>query len=222
MSLLLLLSLGCTAVDYRSPRFTELTTDHRTVAVLPFEMVFAGKAPRGLTGPQIARIEERESLAFQTSLYFRLLNQVGKGRIDIELQPVEETHRIFADHHIGVRDSWSMATEDLARILGVDAVVRTRVEKTRYLSDGASFGIDAGIHVLEEILGDDDDGDHHGHIPHVLKTHDIFADGALLSGRDGELLWRVAVYRETDWTRSANDVIEGLTKKLARKFPYET
>ena len=50
----------------------------------------------------------------------------------------------------------------------------------------------------------------------------FFADGALLSGRDGGLLWRVAVYRETDWTRPANDVIEGLTRKLARKFPYQT
>ncbi len=218
---LVALSVACTAVDYESPRFRDLTLGHRTVAVLPFEMVFQGKAPAGLTGPQIRSIEEGESMAFQTSLYLRLLNRAGKGKVGVEIQPVEVTNRILADHRISIRESWEMPTEALARTLGVDAVVRTRVEKTRYISDLTSFGIDVGSHVLAEVVHDTTNGDVHLPIPYGLsKTHDIFADGALLSGRDGGLLWRVAVYRETDWTRPANDVIEGLTKKLARKCPY--
>ena len=52
---LLLLSIACTAVDYQSPRFQDLTLGHRTVAVLPFEMVFQGKAPAGMTASQIRR-----------------------------------------------------------------------------------------------------------------------------------------------------------------------
>ena len=220
--ILLLLATGCTAVDYQSPRFAAQTQSHRTVAVLPFEMVFAGKAPRRWTAPQIQRAEEVESRAFQRSLYFHLLNRIGQGHLAIEVQPIEDTNRLLADHRISVRDSWEMATEDLAQILDVDAVVRTRVEKTRYLSDTASFGISAGGYLLAEIVHDATDGDGDLPLPHgAVKTHDIFADGTLESGRDGELLWRVAVYRETDWTRPANDVIEGLTKKLAKKFPYE-
>ena len=186
-------------------------------------MVFTGKAPAGLGAAQIRSIEEAESVAFQTSLYFRLLNRIGKGRIGVDVQQVEETNRILASRRIGIRDSWEMAPQDLAKILGVDAVVRTRVEKTRYLSDLASFGIDVGSWVLHEVIHDATDGDVHLPIPHeLIKTHDIFADGLLVSGRDGDLLWRVAVSREADWTRPANDVIEGLTRKLARKFPYRT
>ncbi len=218
-----LLTLACTAVDYQSPQFRDLTLGHRTVAVLPFEMVFQGKAPAELTAAQIRAIEEGESLAFQTSLYFRLLNRVGQGKIGVEVQPVEVTNRILADHRISVRESWEMPTEALARTLGVDAVVRTRVEKTRYISDLASYGIDVGTLVAAEVIYHTTNGHLPLPIPYGLsKTHDIFADGALLSGRDGGLLWRVAVYRETDWTRPANDVIDGLTKKLAKKFPYRT
>ncbi len=218
-----LLSLACTAVDYRSPQFGNLTVGHRTVAVLPFEMVFQGKAPSGLTAARIRAIEEGESMAFQTSLYFRLLNRNGRGKIGIEIQPVEITNRILADQRISIRQSWGMPTEALAKMLGVDAVVRTRVEKPRYISEAASFGIDAGSHLLADVVHHATGGDVHLPIPYGLsKTHDIFADGALLSGRDGGLLWRVAVYRETDWTRPANEVIEGLTRKLARKFPYRT
>ncbi len=218
-------TIACTTVNYQSPRFIDQTRGHQKVAVLPFEMIFAGKAPRGLSASQIQHIEESESVAFQTSLYLRLLNRIDKGHVGIDVQQVEETNRVLAANHIDVRESWEMATQELARLLDVDAVVRTRVEKTRYLSDGVSFGIDLGTHILAEILDDDDHAHDHDDIylslPHgLVKTHDIFADGALLSGHDGELLWRVAVARETDWTRPANDVIEGLTKKLAKKFPY--
>ncbi|MCP3910674.1 MAG: hypothetical protein GY713_06945, partial [Actinomycetia bacterium] len=170
---LVLLTVACTAVDYQSPRFRDLTLGHRTVAVLPFEMVFQGKAPKGLTAAQIRSIEEGESMAFQTSLYFRLLNRVGKGKIGVEIQPVEVTNRILADHRIGIRESWEMSTEALARTLGVDAVVRTRVEKTRYLSDLASYGIDVGSHVAAEIVHHATGGNVHLPIPYGLsKTHD--------------------------------------------------
>ena len=222
----LLLTAACTAVDYTAPQFAARTADHQKVAVLPFEMIFTGKAPENLTAAQIARIEEMESLAFQTSLYYRLLNRSSAHRthrIYIELQNVEETNRILAGRKIAIRDSWRMPPEELARILGVDAVVRTRVKKTRYMSDLASYGIDVGAHVLHDVVRDVTDGDVHLPIPWGLtKTHDIWADGALLAGADGTLLWQVAVRRATDWTRPANDVIEGLTKKLAKKFPYRT
>ncbi|MEM7586131.1 MAG: hypothetical protein AAF560_22260, partial [Acidobacteriota bacterium] len=176
-------SIACTTVDYRSPTFAHQSQDHRTVAVLPFEMIFAGKAPRGMTARQIQAIEEQESIAFQTSLYLRLLNRIDRGYLDIDVQQVEETNRILAAHRIDIRDSWYMSPQELAQVLGVDAVVRTRVEKTRYLSDGASFGIDLGTHILAEILHDDDDHHHHDVVHHgMVKTHDIFADGALLSG----------------------------------------
>ena len=224
--LLILLSAACTAVDYRSPQLAARTTDHKTVAVLPFEMVFTGKAPKGLTAGQIARIEDAESLAFQSSLYHRLLNRSSAHRdrrIRIDLQPVEVTNRILDDQGIGLRESWGMPAEKLAFVLGVDAVVRTRVEKTRYLSDLASYGIDVGAHVIHDVVHEATDGAVHLPIPYGLgKTHDIHADGSLLAGDDGALLWKVAVHRGTDWTRPANDVIEGVTKKLARKFPYQS
>ena len=111
-----------------------------------------------------------------------------------------------------------MPPEELAEILGVDAVVRTRVKKTRYMSDLASYGIDVGIYVAHDVIHDVTDGEVHLPIPWGLtKTHDIWA-----AGEDGALLWQVAVRRATDWTRPANDVIEGITKKLAKKFPYRT
>lgn len=218
----LVFSAACTSVTYRSPEVATIRA-HRTVAVLPVEMVFTGKAPSGITGEQILDIEEAESLAFQASLYHRLLHRVGRGRLDVDLQQIEETNRLLSEEGIGVRESWILPPEELAEILGVDAVSRTRVKKTRYMSDLTSFSIEVGSHILYEIFHDASDGDVHLPVLYgLVKTHDVYADGSLVSGVDGTLLWQVQVQGSTDWARSANDVIEGITKKLARKFPYRT
>ncbi len=110
-----------------------------------------------------------------------------------------------------------MPAEELAAVLGVDAVLRTRVEKTRYMSELASWGTEVGLHVLHEAS----EGKLDWLIPPGLtRTDDIYADSTLVSGEDGDLLWKVAVHRATDWRRPANDVVAGITRKLSKKFPY--
>jgi len=211
---------ACTTVDYQSPEFVAQARGHQTVAVLPFEMVFTGRVPARLTPYQIARVEERESLDFQWWFYNHLLDRSSADRkrpIYVHIQPVETTNRLLDDAGIGLRDSWTESTERLARILGVDAVVRTSVHKTRYLSDVASYSLDVGHHVLHEVI---DDAADLVIPPGATTTHEVFVDSSVSNGDDGRLLWRVAVHRGTDWTRPANDVIAGLTKKLAKKFPY--
>lgn len=217
--LLLVVLNACTTVDYTSPRFAEAAIDHRQIAVLPVEMMFSGRAPKDLTADDILRIEEVESLAFQATLYHYLLDRSSENRrrpIWVSIQPIDVTNRVLTEEGLAIRDTWAMPAEDVAERLGVDAVVRTRVHKTRYLSDLASFGIDLGIHVLLDAL----DEDHIWPLPLGPTTYEIHAEGELLAADDGALLWKVAVDRETNWTQPGNDVVRGVTRKLAKKFPY--
>ena len=211
--------VSCISVRYRSPAFADRTGFHEKVAILPFEMVITGKLPAALTADEIAFIEEEESLAFQRSLYHALLDRSGpgRGRISIAVQPVERTNAILQSRGITPRESWKIAPQRLAEVLGVDAVVQTRVEKTRYLSERASFGIDVG----RELVFEATDGRWDWLIPPGLsRTHDIFADASVFDGYDGDLLWKVVVERDADWSRAPNAVIVGVTRMLARKFPY--
>ncbi len=224
-ALLALLALaGCTAVHYESPRLAEHETVHEMVAVLPFVMVFTGRLPADLGPAQVAAIEEAESLAFQHSLYNRLLDRSSINRkrpILVRMQPVETTNRILGESGIGIRHSWAMPAEELAAVLGVDAVIRTRIVKERLLSDIGSYGREVGLGVLEEVLEDATEREVDWLIPPGLtRTHDVHAESSLVSGTDGDLLWRVEIHRATDWRRPANDVIVGITGKLSRKFPY--
>jgi hypothetical protein len=217
---LLLLVTACTTVDYTSTEFQQQAADHQVVAILPFEMVLTGRVPAGLSNEQVLTIEEHESLGFQTALYYAMLDRSSVRRrhpILIDIQPVETTNQILAENRISIRQSWAMPSEELAEILGVDAVVRTTLQKTRYLSDLESYGIGVGAAVLNEVTK----GKLGMFVPFgATRTVDIWTDSTLVDGSDGKILWKVALQRSTDWTRPANDVIVGITRKLARKFPY--
>lgn len=211
---------ACTAVHYESPRLAERDSTRDTVAVLPFEIVFTGKIPADVSPEQILAIEEAESLAFQHAFYNRLLDRSSVTRkrpILVHIQPLETTNRILSESEIGIRESWNLPAEELAETLHVNAVIRTRVVKDRYLSGLASYGTEVGLEVLHRAT----EGKTDWLIPPGLtRTHDIHADSALISCPDGDLLWKVEVHRATDWRRPANDVIVGITGKLSKKFPY--
>jgi hypothetical protein len=217
---MMLLAAGCSTVNYQSPQFADRAQHHQIIAVLPFEMVLTGDPPRNLTVQQIALIEEAESVAFQEAYYYRLLHQASVHRkhpIRIDIQPVETTNRLLEAAGIGVRESWGMSAKALARVLRVDALISTSVQKTRYLSDGESFGVDLGLQIVNEIT--------EGRLAPVLPwgmvtTHDIWANCELIDSIDGAVIWQTDLAQATDWQNPANQVIAGFTEELAKKFPY--
>jgi len=217
----LLLFVGaCSTANYQSPQFDQRAQHHQVIAVLPFEIILTGDPPRNLTAQQIIEIEDTESVAFQEAYYYRLLNQASSHRkhpILIEIQAVETTNRLLEDAGISVRDSWGLSAKSLARVLRVDAVVSTSVQKTRYLSDVESFGVEAGLQVVNEVT----EGTLASILPwHLVTTHDIQANSELIDGHDDTLLWQADLAQATDWRLPANQVIASFTEELANLFPY--
>ena len=220
LATVLLFAAACSTVNYESPQFAERAQHHQVIAVLPFEMVLTGDPPSNLSAQQIAQIEDAESVAFQEAYYYRLLHQASVHRkhpIRIDIQSVETTNRLLAAAGIGVRESWGMPAKELSRVLRVDAVISTSVQKTRYLSDGESFGADLGLQVVNEVT----EGKLAPFLPWgIVKTHDIWANCELIDSLDGAVIWQTDFTQATDWQYSANQVIAGFTEELAKKFPY--
>ncbi|MCK4765282.1 MAG: hypothetical protein KAW12_23985 [Candidatus Aminicenantes bacterium] len=217
LAVMVLLTSFCARRWRTNPIFLEKTREHRIIAILPFEMIFTGKKPKKLTHEQVKEIEEAESIAFQHSLYRLLSLQQGKYRhpVRINIQPVEKTNRILADQGIHLRDSWTREPVELAKILGVDAVVKTRIEKRRYMSGLASFGLELGATILNVLSEEFPLGIF---IPTATKR--IRAHCFLFNGKDGYSLWARNVEDRADWSLSANEIIDGINYHFARHFPY--
>ena len=96
-------------------------------------------------------------------------------------------------------------------------MISTSVRKNRYLSDMESFGVEAGLQVVNEVT----EGTLASILPwHLVTTHDIWANSELIDGHDDTLLWQADFTQATDWRLPANQVIAGFTEELAKLFPY--
>ncbi|MGI9544374.1 MAG: hypothetical protein ACR2MX_14030 [Cyclobacteriaceae bacterium] len=210
---------ACGKPYYLSSTFQDKTKDHEVIAILPVEMIFLGVMPEGLSENDILAIEEAESQAFQISLSNEILRSVkgGKRPLSIDFQPYSTTNQILQENGISIREIWRQSPESLASLLQVDAVVKGRIEKYRYMSDLASYG----IYVATDVIAILSQGALSPYVPLGLgKTNDILASCALHSGDDGLVLWSMSQERSADWGRPAPVVIDDINRRLARHFPY--
>lgn len=199
---------------YKNPDFKNLTAEHHSIAVLPYEIIITGRQPKSMTEEKRRQIEEQESLAFQKSMV-NMIHAVGaRGRRDltVKIQPAEKTAAILAENGISVRDSWNADPEKLAKLLGVDAVIRSRATKQRFLSDAESFGIEAVGTVLGGAVG--------APIFAPSRTNEVEVSTSIISAADGETLFTGRDEITVNWTRPANEAIEQINRRVCRRFPY--
>ena len=219
VGIIIMTAMTSCAPHFLSHRFQEITQDHSTIAVLPFETRLAGFMPVGMSEADIQLLEETESRAFQYAFYHELLRRSRRTRkaLSVSVQDHGKTIHLLETNGISIRDSWDMLPEDLARILGVDAVVRARIQKTRLMSDLASLGIDVGKDLIRRIA----------RIPlrswiNTMPTQNksIIADFALFDAEQSTTLWSIEFTQEADWRRPANEIVMQISTRAIRRFPY--
>ncbi len=217
ITIFILLAVSCSHKYYKAENFEDKTLDHKVVAIIPAEMIFTGKLPKNLTEEDIARIEEEESEAFQYSLYNSILRHANTGKYytAINFQDINLTQQLLEKNNITSRGSWKMKEEELKKVLGVDAVIKMRIQKQRYMSDHASYG----IAVAKQIVYNTKIGSKIP-VPAVPnKTNDIYASCNLVS--DGQTLWNDSYKSSSDYNSPANEIIEGITDNFGKHFPYK-
>ncbi len=216
----ILILMACTP-HYISPTFDTSTREHQIVAVLPFEMVYTGTLPDNISESELLQLQEAESKAFMISYNQEILRSTKSGRkpIWVRLQSYNKTLKSIESNGISLNEVWSMDEQELANLLGVDAVIKGRIEKYRIMSDLASFGIDVGVHILGQVIS-------HGHWPwvpfHVTKSKEIKAHYSLIDRKEGEVIWSIAYNIDADWREPANEIIKGVNRRSARRFPYRS
>lgn len=218
LGLVALLGSSCRHPYFVADNFKTVTANHKTIAVIPVEMHFTGKPPEKLTKEQVAEIEVAESQAFQVSLYNEILRSTknGKNPIRVNLQHYSSTVQLLKDKNIGIRDAWQKTPEELCKILGVDAVVKARIEKEKLMSDLQSYGIQVATSIVMAVTD-------YWLVPWYgvsSKSKEVSADYSLLNGQDGATLWSISFREGADWRQPSNEIIDRISRRAARSFPY--
>ena len=208
---------SCSNKYYTAGNFSEKTEDHKVVAILPAEVTLTGKQPKNLSPEDIAKAEETESVNFQYALMNGILRHANTKRYvtTVNFQDVNTTQKILDQNNISIRDSWKKDDNELAKLLGVDAVIRMNIRKQRYMSDEASYGVGVAKSVIFRTgIG--------SKVPvpnSVGKTYDIYATCNLLS--DNQTLWNDNYKRSTDYDTQPNVIVEWITDWFGENFPYK-
>jgi len=216
-TLVVLFGTSCKHRYYQSSVFEQQTKNHKTIAILPAQMIFTGKQPKDLTPEQIKSIEEGESLAFQESLQNGIMRNANSRKYEmyISIQDIGTTRKLLEEANISVRDSWNYDDRKLAQLLGVDAIVRMRIQKQSYMSDLASMGVGIGRQILTAI-----GNNNRLPVPYVHnKTSDGYASCNLVS--NSQTLWNDSYKGATDWDTPSDVVINNITNNFGERFPYK-
>jgi len=206
---------ACSRKNYAVSYFDQQTAHHKLIAVLPAEMIFTGVQPKDLSPEDIAKIEENESRIFQNYLFNSILRYANSRKYytAVGVQDISTTLKLLEDNKISIRDSWREDDRKLAKILGVDAVVRMRIQKKRYMSDLASLGVSYGRQVINQI------GNVGKYVPYVPnKTNDIYASCNIVS--DNQTLWNDDYRGSSNYNVSSERVIDDITDNFGQHFPY--
>ena len=217
IAIFILVLFSCSNKYYTAGNFEEKTEKHKVVAILPAEVTLSGKLPKNLTPEAIAQSEERESIDFQYALMNSILNHANTKKYitTVNFQDVNTTTKILEQNNITVRESWKKDDEELANILGVDAVIRMNIRKQRYMSDEASYGVG----VAKQVIYKTGIGSKMPVPSSVGKTYDIYATCNLLS--DNQTLWNDNYKRSTDYDVQPNVIVEWITNDFGENFPYK-
>jgi hypothetical protein len=205
---------------YTNTNFDTATVNHKTVAILPANVILTGNKPKKMTSDDIAKQELAESNTFQQSLYNNILRHANSKKYEtsIQVQPIEKTAELLKNNSIDFKEVATTSDETLCKLLNVDAVVRLKVQKTRYMSGLVSFGAD----ILNDILF----GSVGVFIPGTMtpvpnaptKTDDVIADCTVQS--NSTVLWNDNYKQQANWQRPANDIVENVTNSFGKHFPY--
>ncbi len=181
---------------FLSPKFNELTKEHKVLAIIPFKSVL------DLNTTQKADSEEIEGKAVQTGLENYFNQRKKRKKFTVEFQEIKTTNQILKDQKINYDDIGLYSSKDLARILGVDGIISGSIQLNVLLSQGIEK--DSG---LGDFLFFDSD---FGRI--AVKISD---------GMTGKLLWKYDKAITRKGGKNTIEFIDSMMKKASRNFPYD-
>jgi hypothetical protein len=202
--LLLLPLLGvlasCGPTLYTAKDFEKERRQHKTIAVLPFDVTIrTKKLPKGVTQEQIKEQEKETGYNLQGHVYSYFLKR--SDDYTIKFQDVDKTNSMLEKAGVTYEAMRGQGKDELAKLLGVDVVLSGKAEMSKPMSDGAAIAIG----VVFGVWGNTNE------VNASVTIHDSQAD----------LVWKYDHTYSGSVGSSSESLARALMKNVSKKFPYE-
>ena len=186
---------------FESPKMKQLIEGHKTVAILPFKATIAyKKLPKGYSDEAKKLEELAMGSQMQSGLYTYLLRK--SDDYTVQVQDVEKTNLLLKKANLFEKLDEALP-EEIAKALGVDAVIKCSYAYEKTGSEGAAI-------VKTLLIG--------------FGTGKVATGGLTMqinNGTDGDLVWRFYKQMAEDVMSSPSAMMERMMRKVGRNFPYE-
>ncbi len=197
------LMAGCGPKIYTSTNFSNALAKHRTVAILPAEVTInlRPNEAKKISANQLEDIMNKTAYDIQDKMYGWFLRRGDKYKYTVTFQDINKTNARLKDAGIKYEDLKSKDRADLAKILGVDAVMQAKTVSDRPMSEGAAVA----IAVIFGAWGSTN------RVQTTINIHD---------GQNGELLWKYDYEASGGIGSSSTQLVDALMRNATKKFPY--
>jgi hypothetical protein len=207
---------------YKADDFDNQSATTQVIAVLPFQLTSTGYRPKNVTEQDLQQANERWGYTFQESLHSYLLSRSGRKRKGpvTQFQSLQKTNAILREQNLDLVTLYQKRPEEVAKLLGVDAVIMTTLEQHKNMSDGAAYGLFAartvasvtrnnpGVNTLGPVLW--------------IPSDNVRMSCYLYGADNSNLQWRTFRQGGTDLPTSVQGQIDFFCDWIARKFPYKS
>lgn len=201
----LLLSAGYTQTReiYVHAEFQKLTREHKQLAILPFKAVvkLRPKQMESLSQEQFETMQRNEGLAVQSAMESYFLKRKENREMEVDIQSTTTTNALLSQNNISADNIEQFTPQQLAEILGVDAVIGGMLFTDKPMSEGASLALG----VLVGFYGNTNTG---------KCTININ------NGADGTLLWKYEKTLARSLGSDTSTIINTMMRKASRQLPY--
>jgi len=213
-----LFSCGVNRNVYKSSDFNNKASHHQTIAILPFHITQTGHVGKKETREDIKAANEKWAYAFQQSLLSYSLRHTSKNKKGpmVAFQGVQKTNSILRENGLSLDDIYNKKPEEIAQLLGVDAVIMTTLEKDKHFSDGVAYGVAAGRTILNAVSKKGTMG------LGGINAADVNLNSYLYDAKDSKLLWKTFRQGGSDLPSDTDNLVEFYSNWIARKLPYRS
>ena len=216
LAIVLLTLISCSGTKNAVKDFDERTTNHRRIAIAPFQSTITLKESQRaeISDDELAQLNLAQGKEVQNAVESYLLN--CDLRVRIQSQSV--TNGRLKEAGIDLATIADYDVTKLADILGVDAVVTGSIETEKPMTDAVAHGVNIANDIFRNtnfplgVLGSRIN----------TTTNRGNCKLALYEKHEGDRLWFHRGEINCGVGSETIDVIEKLMKRGARKFPYRT
>ncbi len=128
---------------YVNPKFSEIASHQKIIGIIPFKttLQLRPKQMRDISADQLNKMEIDEGQGIQEAMYSWFLKRKERGKLTVDVQDPSITNVKLKKAGISAANYDEYTPAQMAKIMGVDAIIMGTMKTTKPMSAGVSAAL---------------------------------------------------------------------------------